>query len=93
MRITLQKVTDRLEIQVVDNGIGIRPELLPNLGKKPLTSAKGSGTALYNLNQRLVGLYDDQSALQITTGNKGTKVKISLPYHVKEGVVNESFNR
>lgn len=93
VQITLEKVADRLEIQVIDNGIGIKPELLPNLGKKPLPSAKGSGNALYNLNQRLVGLYDDRSALQITTSNKGTKVKISLPYHVKEGVVNESFNR
>lgn len=82
-----------MTIQVADNGEGIALELLPKLGKEPLTSSKGSGNALYNLNQRLIGLYDERSALQITSSNKGTKIKISLPYHTKEGADNESFNR
>ena len=93
VQITIKKLEARLEIQVADNGEGIAPELLPKLGKEPLTSSKGSGNALYNLNQRLIGLYDEHSALQIISNNKGTKIKISLPYHTKEGADNESLNR
>jgi len=93
VQITIKQLGARLAIQVADNGEGIAPELLPKLGKEPLTSSKGSGNALYNLNQRLIGLYDERSALQITSSNKGTKIKISLPYHTKEGADNESLNR
>lgn len=85
VQITVKKVGERLEIQVLDNGNGIKADLLDKLGQKPLTSSKGNGNALYNLNQRLVGLYDEQSALQITSNDRGTKMKISLPYHIKEG--------
>ena len=93
VQITIKQLGARLAIQVADNGEGIAPELLPKLWKEPLTSSKGSGNALYNLNQRLIGLYDERSALQITSSNKGTKIKISLPYHTKEGADNESLNR
>lgn len=76
---------NRLIITVKDNGNGISPELMKKLGHQSVPSAHGSGTALHNLNQRLVGLYDEQSALQFESSDKGTNVTISIPLTKKEG--------
>lgn len=76
---------NRLIITVKDNGNGIPPELMKKLGHQSVPSAHGSGTALHNLNQRLVGLYDEQSALQFESSDKGTNVTISIPLTKKEG--------
>lgn len=75
---------DRLIITVRDNGCGISPELIKKLGHQAVPSAHGSGTALHNLNQRLVGLYDEQSHLQFNSGKQGTTVTISIPLVNKE---------
>lgn len=76
---------NRLIITVKDNGNGISPELMKKLGHQSVPSDHGSGTALHNLNQRLVGLYDEQSALQFESSDKGTNVTISIPLTKKEG--------
>ncbi len=52
-------------MRVGDNGRGIDPELLSVLGNRPLPSKEGTGTALYNLNQRLIGLFGPQAALRL----------------------------
>ncbi|MDF7638217.1 LytS/YhcK type 5TM receptor domain-containing protein [Lactobacillus sp. ESL0791] len=67
------------EIAVTDNGSGIVPAILQKLGKKPITESKGSGTALYNLNRRLKGLYGTSSQLRIETGKTGTTFRTKLP--------------
>lgn len=92
VQISIKKIAGQLKIQVADNGQGIEPALVGILGQEPLKSSDGNGNALYNLNQRLVGLYGQQSELQIASDCQGTKVMISLPYHQKEKN-DESFNR
>lgn len=91
--INIWRQNDHLILQVVDNGSGIPASLLPKLGQEVVPSEHGSGTALQNLNQRLTGLYDQQSHLQFNTGKHGTKVMISLPLQTKGGTGNESLNR
>ncbi|MBB1079158.1 sensor histidine kinase [Limosilactobacillus sp. STM2_1] len=91
IEILIKKETDRLQIQVTDNGTGISHNLINKIGTEPVVSQKGNGNALYNLNQRLIGLYDQESALHISSDSAGTIVKISLPYHTKEFKKNESF--
>lgn len=76
---------NRLIITVKDNGNGISPDLMKKLGHQSVPSDHGSGTALHNLNQRLIGLYDEQSALQFESSDKGTNVTISIPLTKKEG--------
>ncbi|WP_258729734.1 sensor histidine kinase [Bacillus atrophaeus] len=74
-------------MKVKDNGRGIAEEIATQLGNKPLPSKEGTGTALYNLNQRLVGLFGQQAALQITSGiDNGTEVSFQVPLkQMKEG--------
>lgn len=93
VQVNLWKQDQRLIIQVADNGVGIDPSVLPKLGQEVVPSEHGSGTALQNLNQRLTGLYDEDSHLQFDTGSTGTKVTISLPLQTKGGTSDESLNR
>lgn len=81
--IRISRQEGRLQIQVQDNGEGIDPVILKKLGNETVPSAHGSGTALQNLNQRLTGLYDDQSKLHFTTGESGTTVTTSIPLTMK----------
>ncbi|WEV40035.1 LytS/YhcK type 5TM receptor domain-containing protein [Lactobacillus sp. ESL0681] len=78
--VELKQLNDnQLSIRVSDNGNGIDPAILKKLGKKPVTESKGSGTALYNLNKRLQGLYGTSSQLQISTSPAGTTFKTVIP--------------
>ena len=45
-----------------------------------MESKEGSGTALENLNKRLVGIYGTKSELQIESSSDGTKVSALIPY-------------
>lgn len=84
---------ERLIIKVKDNGQGIPPALIKRLGQQSVPSAHGSGTALYNLNQRLVGLYDERSGLNFDSDEKGTTVSISIPLTRRGGHEDEGTNR
>lgn len=84
VKINVVPVGKQLKIQVVDNGFGIDPTKLAKLGKEPVQSDHGSGTALHNLNQRLMGLYGENSHLRFKTGKKGTTVTTYIPLTVKE---------
>lgn len=69
----------QLKIQVMDNGNGIAADRLRQLGKEEVVSEHGSGTALQNLNQRLVGIYGPRSALKFDSSSSGTTVTTSIP--------------
>ena len=77
--INLSSKNEYFIILVKDNGIGIKPNILKRLGKEPIGESGGSGTALYNLNKRLIGLYGTNSQLQIQTGENGTAFKAEIP--------------
>lgn len=83
VEILIEPEDDKLKIQVTDNGSGIDPDKLPSLGVDVVESSHGSGTALQNLNQRLVGLYGKLSSLQFDSTATGTSVTIWIP--LKEG--------
>ncbi len=83
VNIDLMAVDNRLQIKVKDNGKGIAPDVLGKLGHEPVHSEHGTGTALQNLNQRLIGLYDKRSQLNFATGKNGTTVTISIPLVTK----------
>src|SRR5699024_4285527 len=92
VNVDIYQQDDRLIIMVKDNGQGISPDLIKLLGQQTVPSEHGTGTALHNLNQRLVGLYDKKSDLHFTSSNQGTTVSISIPFTKKGGQVNESLN-
>ena len=54
-----------VHFEVKDNGQGIESEHLEQLGKMVVPSKKGTGTALYNINERLIGLFGKETMLQI----------------------------
>ncbi|GKQ42341.1 sensor protein LytS [Companilactobacillus sp. RD055328] len=78
--ISVLKNHDQLQIKVIDNGLGIDIDKQDKLGKEVVDSQSGSGTALQNLNQRLIGLYGIDSQLQFETSSKGTVVTINIPF-------------
>ena len=69
---------DRLFFKVIDNGFGIRPEILDNiLEEKPTTR---SGMGVYNVNQRIQLMYGAEYGLQFESQpDEGTTVSIILP--------------
>ncbi|MGY1465086.1 two-component system sensor histidine kinase LytS [Bacillus toyonensis] len=74
-----------VHFEVKDNGQGIEIERLEQLGKMVVSSKKGTGTALYNINERLVGLFGKDTMLHIQSElNKGTEVTFIIPKKVGE---------
>lgn len=84
INIKLRKKEDYLQILVSDNGMGIKPAILKRLGQKPISETTGSGTALYNLNKRLIGLYGTNSQLHIQTSDRGTTFITEIPLNQAE---------
>lgn len=69
------------EIRLTDNGQGIAPERLAGLLERP-AEARGerSGLALYNVHQRLRGLYGEGAGLTLASEpGEGTTVTVRLP--------------
>ncbi|AQP54621.1 sensor histidine kinase [Vagococcus penaei] len=72
-------------ISVSDNGVGIPVDRLKLLGKQPVTSAKGTGTALENLAKRLTNLFGTDGQFIVTNQSSGgTKVTLIFPCHTDE---------
>lgn len=75
---------NHLRINVEDNGKGIPEEKIKELGKQAVVSPKGNGTALYNISERLTGIYGCEASLTIKSEeNVGTLVSISIPLDSK----------
>lgn len=63
-----------------DNGQGILPERLEMLGNQTVDSNLGTGTALWNIKNRIEELYQHNASFQISSKpGRGTKVMIRLP--------------
>lgn len=65
-------------MKVTDNGQGIEDDKMAQLLKSPVESKEGTGTALYNLDQRLRGIFGQPAALSIHSGN-GTDISFRIP--------------
>jgi two-component system sensor histidine kinase LytS len=80
IRIELRDKDHSLEISVQDNGRGISPEFIEKLGKGPVISMEGNGIGVYNVNQRLIGLFGEDSRLFIENKSEGgCRFSFSIP--------------
>lgn len=81
---------DTMHISVEDNGKGIPEEKLKELGKQTVHSKKGTGTALFNINERLIGIYNGIADFHINSEiGIGTKITISIPLS-RKGVLEQN---
>lgn len=71
---------EKMYIEVKDNGNGISSENLESLGKQTVQSKEGTGTALYNIRERLEGIYGDKADFRIKSKQgEGTTIQIIVP--------------
>lgn len=82
--IFVTKIENQMMIQVKDNGQGINSEKIPYLGNVVVSSDSGTGSALENLNRRLVSLFGRKSKLQFDSNEEGTSVECIIPVKMKE---------
>lgn len=78
-----QVLENTIQLQVIDDGVGIPPAVLAqlNAGNAP-TDAEGSGSkyGVYNINERIKNYYGTAYHLHFdSTPGKGTTVTITLP--------------
>lgn len=73
-----------LKITVSDNGHCIDAEKLPLIGQMSVVSETGTGSALENLNRRLIGLYGSKAQLHFESTAQGTTVSCYIPYSYKK---------
>ena len=78
---------EELTLTVRDNGSGIDDDKLPLIGQMSVDSETGTGSALENLNRRLIGLYGTKAALHFESTEIGTTVSCHIPSHtIKEDI-------
>ncbi|GGK17149.1 sensor protein LytS [Caldalkalibacillus thermarum] len=78
--IHIKDKADHVEVSVEDNGTGIKPGLLDKLGKVPLSHEAGNGIGVYNVNQRLITLLGESSALRIRNkADQGCHISFVIP--------------
>ncbi|WP_461206159.1 PocR ligand-binding domain-containing protein [Clostridium sp. DL1XJH146] len=84
-------IGDRVELSVVDNGIGISKDKLNSIYDHFVNSSgEGIGIGLSSLKNRLEYYYGDDYIFEIDSNyGKGTKVRLVLPTQKKRGVGNE----
>ncbi|WP_085992577.1 LytS/YhcK type 5TM receptor domain-containing protein [Oceanobacillus senegalensis] len=83
IHVSIIRKGDGVYFQVRDNGVGFPPNIMTMLGKAPLQLQKGNGTALYNINQRLIGLLGSSSNLKFKNVEEGSVVSFWLPLNHK----------
>ncbi len=80
MEVEIRKVKRGIRIIVRDNGCGFPADILEQAGKSPVTSEKGSGIGLYNVNQRLIGLLGAESQLEVCNRRSGgSEISFLIP--------------
>ncbi|MDR6553171.1 sensor histidine kinase [Paenibacillus qinlingensis] len=82
IRITAKRIGDSLELKVIDNGIGMRPETVQ---KALRGGAQSNAYGLKNVNERIKLRYGTDYGVQIASVyGGGTTVQILLPFHMNE---------
>lgn len=80
IQVIAHKKEEEIVIEICDNGRGIPPEVINQIGSQPIPSQDGGGHGLYNVNQRLVRLLGTHSSLRIKNlMEKGCSISIYLP--------------
>ena len=85
IQVTVSKMERDIFVSVQDNGYGIEKNRLGKLGKQSVSSEKGTGSALENLNKRLTSLFGDGAKLNFESSEQGTMVFCKIPYQGMEG--------
>lgn len=71
---------DELYLSVSDNGLGMTPEMIERLLKGDVSSKKGSGIGIKNVNERISVYFGMEYGLRIdSTPDEGTTIIIHLP--------------
>ncbi|SJM91192.1 sensor histidine kinase [Crenothrix polyspora] len=69
-----------MQLSILDNGYGILPERLEQLGRQPVKSECGGGSALYQINESLSLTFEGRATLIIKSQlGRGTEVILKLP--------------
>ncbi|OXS74120.1 histidine kinase [Lysinibacillus sp. KCTC 33748] len=78
--VKVQRINNKLLLLTEDNGCGMRNEQVKQLGKMIMQSEQGTGTALWNIYQRIHEIYGTDADFYISsTLDVGTKIMIQLP--------------
>ena len=82
--ISIFSKNNHLQIIVADNGKGISDDQLELLGKQVVHSKKGNGTAIFNISERLKGIYNGQASLTLKSKvDHGAIITITIPLDSK----------
>ncbi|MFJ7731799.1 LytS/YhcK type 5TM receptor domain-containing protein [Lysinibacillus sp. NPDC097231] len=80
INVKVQQINNKLLLLTEDNGCGMRKEQVKQLGKTIMQSEQGTGTALWNIYQRIHEIYGTEADFHISsTLDVGTKILIQLP--------------
>jgi two-component system sensor histidine kinase YesM len=86
LKVTGEIVEGKIKIIVSDDGVGMLPERLEALVKKPESPEQAVGYGLRNVNDRIQLYYGDDYGLQIESQlGQGTEVTLWLPFQSEEG--------
>ncbi|MBO8128671.1 MAG: histidine kinase [Peptococcaceae bacterium] len=78
VKIKVSRIGDEMGVEIVDDGVGIPPEILPRIFKPGFGS--GSGVGLSNVHERLKSLLGAEYGLNVKSEvGKGTRVSFRLP--------------
>lgn len=80
IKVTAERVENKVLLQVEDNGVGISPEKLEQILSGQLKSERGSGVALKNVHDRIRLYFGNEYGLDIKSRlEEGTIVSVWLP--------------
>ncbi|WP_199614384.1 LytS/YhcK type 5TM receptor domain-containing protein [Paenibacillus alkalitolerans] len=78
IRINIYSWREDVHILIEDNGTGVPPEIIDQLGKAPLLKSSGAGIGLFNVNQRLISMFGRGIGIENNTG-RGCRITFSIP--------------
>lgn len=81
IHVEIEQQEAELHLTVTDNGVGVSPERLADLGQRVVHSTKnGSGSALFNIKERLTALFSQDATFRMESKQgQGTIIFITLP--------------
>lgn len=78
VRVIVRREGDEMAVEISDDGMGVPPEIMPEIFTPGFGS--GSGVGLSNVNERLKGLFGDDYGLKLVSEHgKGTVVQFRIP--------------
>lgn len=84
VKIHIQEKEEFLYLEIQDNGVGIKEEILKKINENTLEEEKGNHIGIRNVRARLKLFYDEQAEMRIESEGKGTKVCIVVPKLVED---------